>query len=290
MYLEDKIVRIIPHQRAEAAWTLALEEAVFLKMKEQMLLGKEIRPVFRLYSFDKPSVILGYGQRIEEIDFDFCRRMGIHVTMRTTGGGSVFLGKNDLQYTLILPTSQPNSSFLPWVYDRIIRSLGDIGLSPRMIEKDNTPVIHLDGRSFVFDAQRKSYLNGRGMLLLHHGTTLVDNSDYSGMPEALKATTRQLRDLTEGNVWLRNEVQVREADLIRAFERNIPEGASVVKSGYTRKEVKLATELYKQFYCNTTNLRQGRKPFGICYLPTTSYNMNLSTTFENQLRGNNGTS
>ena len=177
-------LRIIPHKKADAAWNLALEEALFLRAKQDMLAGKEIQPIVKTYSFPKPTVVLGYMQKIAEIDKEYCEQQGVHVTMRTTGGGSVYLGKEDLQYSLLLPENY-SLEMLKQVNTDIVNSIQDIGFSPELILKTGHPVVRLDNRGFVFDAQRR-FKN----LVLHHGTTLVGNDDYDHMPAALKSDRR----------------------------------------------------------------------------------------------------
>jgi len=269
-------LRIIPHQRADAAWNLALEEALFLRAKQALLAGKEVQPVVRLYSFSKPSVILGYMQNVSEIDYEHCREVGVDVTMRTTGGGSVYLGRDDLQYSLILPTGF-SKELLRQINTSIVHALQDVGFGPKLVTKTGHPVIRMDGKASIFDAQRR-FKN----LLLHHGTTLVDNSDYEHMPKALKATEAELDVLQTGNLWLRQAAEVREQALIKAFEKNLPDGASVVKKDFTSEEIRLAKQLYQEFYTNKENVRAGKKKFGICYLTSTPYDMDLYKTEDSE--------
>ena len=262
-------VRIVPFKRADAAWNLALEEGLFLKAKQDLLEGKEVQPIVKMYSFSRPSVILGYKQRIEEIDYDFCKNVGVDVTMRTTGGGSVYLGKDDVQYSLLLPTGY-SKELLQKINSSIVQALQDVGFNPQLQIKNLHHVIRLEKKSFVFDAQRR-FKN----VILHHGTTLVNNDDYEHMPEALRATPEEIRDLQAGNVWLRDVEQIREKALVKSFEKNLPQGTSVVRKDFTAEEIKIAKELYKKFYTNEEALKGGKKAFGICYLPSTIYDMEL---------------
>jgi len=270
-------IRIIPHQRADAAWNLALEEALFLKAKQDLIDGKEVQPIVKLYSFDKPSVVLGYMQKISEIDYDYCKHVGVDVTMRTTGGGSVYLGKNDLQFSLILPTPY-SKELLKQINTNIIHGLQDVGISPNLKLKTGHPVLRLNEKAFVFDAQRRF-----NNVLLHHGTILVDNYDYDHMPKALKASKEELEDMQTGNVWLRDKTNVRERALIKGLNKNLPENASVYKKDFTKDEIKLAKKLYKEFYTNEDNFSSGKKKFGICYLPSTIYDMDLYKTEESKI-------
>lgn len=261
-------VRVIPFKRADAAWNLALEEALFLKAKQDVLEGKDVQPIVKMYAFNKPSVILGYKQRIDEIDYDFCKNVGVDVTMRTTGGGSVYLGKDDVQYSLLLADGY-SKELLQKINSGIVHALQDVGFNPQLQIKNLHHVIRLEKKSFVFDAQRR-FKN----LILHHGTTLVNNDDYGHMPEALRATPEEIRDVQTGNVWLRDIEQVREKALVKSFEKNLPNN-SVVRKDFTAEEIKIAKELYKKFYTNDEALKGGKKAFGICYLPSTIYDMEL---------------
>ena len=121
-------LRIIPHKRADAAWNLALEEALFLRAKQDLLKGKEVQPIVKLYSFPRPSVVLGYMQKISEIDYNYCKENKVDVTMRTTGGGSVYLGKNDMQYSLIL-SSGYSKEVLRKINEEIVHAFQDVGFS-----------------------------------------------------------------------------------------------------------------------------------------------------------------
>ena len=264
-------LRIIPHKRENAAWNLALEEALFIKSKERLLKGLPVQPIVKLYSFDKPSVILGYQQKISEIDHEFCEENKINVTMRTTGGGSVYLGRKDLQYSLILPTNY-SLELLKKINTSIVHSLQDVGLSPNLALKDNHSIIRIKNKGSIFDAQRR-FKN----LILHHGTTLVDNYDYEDMPRALKATPEEIEILQKGNLWLNQEINTRENQLIKAFEKNLPENSSVIRKDFTNEEINLAKELYKNFYTNKKEFTSGKKNFGICYKTDTPYDMEQYT-------------
>jgi len=260
-------LRIIPHKRANAAWNLALEEALFLRAKQDLLKGKPVQPIVKLYSFPKPTVVLGYMQKISEIDKEYCDSNSVHVTMRTTGGGSVYLGKEDLQYSLLLPVDY-SKELLKQINTDIVHASQDVGFSPDLVMKTGHPVVRLKGRGFIFDAQRRFK-----DLLLHHGTALIDNFDYEHMPDALRATSEELEVLKTGNVWLRNEAEVKERALIKAFEKNFSGRVSIIRKDFTNAEIKLARKLYNNFYTNVKEISSGKKESGICYKTDSLYDM-----------------
>lgn len=259
--------RIIPHERADPAWHLALEEALYLKARENILKGNPVQPIVRLYSFSQQSVILGYQQRISEVNTEFCKNNNIRITMRSTGGGSVFLGKNELQYSLLLPLNY-SKELLKKINTSIIDSLQNIGFHPNLSLSGNHPVIRMNSKSFVFDAERRS-----PNLLLHHGTVLVENFDFDLIKGTLQATKNEVEDMQSGMLWLREVQQLKEQQLIKSFEKNLPENSSIIRKDFTNEEMQLAKKLYKNFYNNPKAFSEGKKKYGICYLPSTIYNM-----------------
>ncbi len=272
------MIRIIPFRRESAAWNLALEEALFLKAKEKLNKGQEVPTIIKTYSFSKPSVVLGHRQILEEVDHEYIDNQGLNLTMRTTGGGSVYLGKNDVQYSII--TTEPYSKeFLKKINSQIVEALQDAGFPAALIKKNNHDIVRVKGKGTIFDAQRR-YKN----LTLHHGTTLVDNFDYDHMNAALKATKQEKKILEEGNLWLRQLKQIKEKQLIKNFEKNFSQEEKIIKKDYTEDELKLAKQLYKTYYSNRKKWSDGKKKHGICYLTDTDYDMDLYAEVENETR------
>jgi lipoate-protein ligase A len=263
-------VRIIPHLRDRASWNLALEEALYLRAVDNFKKGIEVQPVVRLYSFSRPSVVLGNRQRISEIDYLYCAEHGIDVTMRKTGGGSVYLGTKELQYSLLLPELY-TKELLRDINQSIVHSLEDIGFSPSLTKKTGHDLVMMDGREFVFDAQRR--YGFRKSVLLHHGTTLIGDPDFEQMKYSLRASPHHLDILQNGNLWLQQKGEIREQELIRAFEKNLPVDSSVVKKDFTHEEIYLAKKLHREFYTNVDEYSNGKKKYGICYLTDSPYEM-----------------
>jgi lipoate-protein ligase A len=281
MSLEMKTIRVIPHRTKSAAWQLALEEALYVKAREKLRQGQSFSRTIRLYSFSKPSVVLGNQQRISEIDFDYCQQQGVDVTMRKTGGGSVYLGAGDLQYSLIIPEKY-TLPLLRNINQRIIHAFQDIGFNPDLVKNNNHDVIRLGGRGFVFDAQRRGFVWGVNKsdptrhVLLHHGTILINNDDYDHMPSALRATRNEITQLETGNVWLENESEVKQQNLIRALQKNLEPGERIAIQDYTGDELRLAKQFHNDFYNKPEAFSDGKKATGICYKTSKdSYDMEL---------------
>ncbi len=84
-------------------------------------LGNSALPsVLRLYSWQPAAVSIGYQQRIESIDLDACRKRGIDVVRRPTGGRAV-LHKNEITYAVITRASPADGLYA--VHNRIVNAL-----------------------------------------------------------------------------------------------------------------------------------------------------------------------
>jgi lipoate-protein ligase A len=65
------------------------------------------RPVLRFYRWSPAAVSCGFGQKLErEVDLGKCRRAGIDVVRRPTGGRAV-LHWDELTYCLVWPLNEP---------------------------------------------------------------------------------------------------------------------------------------------------------------------------------------
>ena len=75
-----------------------------------------------LYSWEKPAVVLGYGQPEADVDLDWCRRHSLAVLRRLTGGTGV-VHCRDLAVSLALPASHPWAAGIVAMYGRFLEAL-----------------------------------------------------------------------------------------------------------------------------------------------------------------------
>jgi lipoate---protein ligase len=73
-------------------------------------------PTLSLMQPEAPYVSLGFHRRLEEIDQEFCRRVGLPVYRRMVGGGPVYLDDGQLFFQIILPLGM-----IPAVRARAVR-------------------------------------------------------------------------------------------------------------------------------------------------------------------------
>jgi lipoate-protein ligase A len=95
------IWRFIGYQKNSAYENMAIDEAVFRET-----LKKQKPPTLRFYGWRPAAVSIGYFQELEkEIDLDFCRRSGVDIVRRLTGGKAVFHG-DEITYSLAAGISE----------------------------------------------------------------------------------------------------------------------------------------------------------------------------------------
>ena len=154
-----------------------------------------------LTSWEGPVVVLGYGQKPEETDLEWCGAKGIPVLRRLTGGTGV-VHRGDLGVGLALPQEHPWAKEILGLYGQFLDVLGPAlagfgsELSrlaePRRGSRVRSPVCFLDqlsdtlvvdGRKGVGCAQTRR----RGGVLIHAAVLLgLDARLYArvfGVPE-----------------------------------------------------------------------------------------------------------
>ena len=91
-----KTWRLLDSGTGPGSYNLALDEAVFRLARE----GKS-PPTVRFYAWSPPAVSVGYFQRWErQIDPEACRRQGVGVYRRITGGRAV-LHRDEITYSVV---------------------------------------------------------------------------------------------------------------------------------------------------------------------------------------------
>ncbi len=114
---------------------MAIDEAIFRQAQRNIL-----TPTLRFYGWQKPSVSLGYFQRIEqEIDLAVCREEGIDIVCRPTGGKAVY-HDDDLTYAVIAGGKE---TFFPpdimgtyrVISDCIVSGLRRLGIAAELADK-----------------------------------------------------------------------------------------------------------------------------------------------------------
>lgn len=83
----DRPWRVILDKDRSAAMNMALDEALHLSCAEP---GGS--PTLRLYGWNKPSLSIGYSQRMGDVCMEYCKSAGMEIVRRPTGGRAVLHG------------------------------------------------------------------------------------------------------------------------------------------------------------------------------------------------------
>ena len=125
--------RIVVHGACDPYWNMAVDTVIL----EEVIRG-ESPPTLRLYEWGRPAVTIGRFQVAERgIELEFCRRHGIPIVRRPTGGRGVLHG-GDLTVSLIVPEMYLGPAVLSVAesYRELsagfIRAFNSLGFSPKL--------------------------------------------------------------------------------------------------------------------------------------------------------------
>ncbi len=145
----------------DPALNLALDEAIL----GEVAVGR-VEPTLRVWR-NARCVVVGRGQRVEdEVDLGACRRLGIPVLGRASGGGTVYHHPGNLNFSLFLPLVPP------WTGVRESQDLLSGLLAQAIQERFDTTSEGRDGAVFVGGRKVSGSAQLRRRALLHHGTLL----------------------------------------------------------------------------------------------------------------------
>ncbi len=146
-------------------------------------------PTLRFMRWEPPALSLGRFQPVDNVDLEACRRAGIDVVRRPTGGEAV-LHKDEFTYTVALPVDMEKPASVLDAYEMICRAIiiafEHLGLPVRLLRRGGGQEMQ-DGSCFarpgVSDlVHGKAKVCGsaqarKGGGLLQHGSVLLrDNA------------------------------------------------------------------------------------------------------------------
>ncbi len=166
-----------------AAENLALDEALLLAAEEH---GEP--EVLRFWECSGPVVVLGAGSKLaEDVDEESCRRDGVPILRRSSGGGTVLLDAGCLCFTLVLGMEgesalrEVRTSFR-FILDRVCACLR---LGECEIRMAGTSDLVIGLRKLSGNSQQR-----KRRFLLHHGT-LLHHLELARVPAYLRVPGRQ---------------------------------------------------------------------------------------------------
>jgi len=243
--------RFLPLEVNDAFTNMAIDEA----MLESRIQGKTQNTI-RFYRWNPSAVSIGRFQSVEkEVNLGACKRLGIDIVRRVSGGGAVYHDfTRELTYSVIVDcgneriTTDVLTSY-KGVCDGILKGLASLGVNVELEAANPSqrcPNIMIDGRKVSGNAQAR-----RRGVLLQHGTVLID-LDIQTMLEVLRNPKLIMNEtivefvrkrITTLSRELKREVDLEE--VVTAMKKGFSEAfdISLAEGNLTTDEVNLAREL-----------------------------------------------
>jgi lipoate-protein ligase A len=271
-----EVWRILPFQKAGAVENMAVDEAVF-----RASIRKKAPPTLRFYGWRVPALSIGYFQDYEkEVDGEACRKFGVDIVRRPTGGKAV-LHEQELTYAVIAGADSP--LFPPDILKTyrvisgcIAKGLAEVGIRAEM-EADGRQAPDGTLRSSCFSSPSRYELlvGGRKIcgsaqmrshgVFLQHGSLLLAFD-----PLRTCAVMLPHRDMGRDADLLRNAITsvgeqagtlIDEENLCRVLREGFEQalGIRLREGALTPEEEGLRDELMTKKYGSEGWNREGRK-------------------------------
>jgi lipoate-protein ligase A len=167
-----------------AAENVALDEALLDAAEE----GRRVREILRIWELERPAVIFGRSSRVhEEVNVEECRRQGIEIVRRPSGGAAIVAGPGCLMYSLVLSYSaRPELRYLDHAHAFVLGRLAEaLARHVTGVTHCGTSDLALAGRKFSGNSMR-----AKRDWFLYHGTLLYA-FELPRIAALLKTTPRQ---------------------------------------------------------------------------------------------------
>jgi len=249
--------RLLRLEIHNAFMNMAIDEAI-LKARIENLVPNTIR----FYRWKPSAVSIGKFQSIEkEVHLDNCRKHGVDVVRRITGGGTVYHDAEDeITYSAIANKEDLEAKDITAVYAKIYAGLAEavkiLGLTADFNEGNakTCPNLTVNGKKISGSAQ--SHKKG---VVLQHGTLLIDvnlQKMFTILRVPWATTCMQVVNIAKNRITSIQKETARnitigevERALIQGFERTL--NTKLAEGELTTYERELVEKLYRQKY--TTN-------------------------------------
>jgi lipoate-protein ligase A len=246
--------KLVKPQTADAFTNMAIDEAI---MKARI--ENRVPNTLRFYSWNPSAVSIGRFQTLaDEVYVENCRKHGVDMVRRITGGGAVYHdSEGEITYSIITKTKDLGCKDLDMLsaYQKICGGLNEaikiLGVKANYHPSDlkRCPNLTISGKKISGNAQ-----SSKKGILLQHGTFLLDINHkkmftFLRVPwaktlnDVLKVSKRKL---TSAKQELNSDFSTEEAyqALVKGFEKAL--GVQFVEEKITEYEQKLAKKIRKE--------------------------------------------
>jgi lipoyl(octanoyl) transferase len=262
--------RLLVTEPLDGATNMALDEALL-----RSRLAGEAPPTVRFFGWAPPAVSLGYGQPLDGLDLAACRRLGLRLVRRPTGGSAILHEEPsfELTYSVVARGGDfPGAEDLLETYrvlgGGLAAGLARLGVAAEVVplSRERGPTapsfcfartgsyeIAVGGRKLVGSAQRRQ-AGG----FLQHGSLLLD-ADRARLRAVFPGVADPLAGITTVAAALGRRPAFGEvADALAAGLAGAL--APLRPGGLSPAEIALAGRLVAEKYATEAWTREGRLP------------------------------
>jgi lipoate-protein ligase A len=192
--------RLLPLQTNNAFMNMAIDEAILTARKA----GK-VPNTLRFYRWQPSAVSIGKNQNPEaEVYLDACKRLGVNVVRRISGGGTVYHDyEGEVTYSVTAKTADMGTADITTVYVKIYDAIKDalrlLGITADFSSGDakHCPNLAVKGKKISGSSQTVT----RGVVL-QHGTVLrsVDLPKMFTLLKLKNASCNQAADIAKRKI------------------------------------------------------------------------------------------
>ena len=244
--------RLLELETNNAFMNMAIDEAILTAR-----IGGQVPNTLRFYRWKPSTVSIGKNQdQQNEVYLDACKRLGVDVVRRISGGGTVYHDfEGEVTYSVVAKTADLGTADITSVYFKIYEAITDalrlLGIPADFSSGDakNCPNLTVNGKKISGSSQTVT----RG-IVLQHGT-LLRSVDLPKMFELLKLRTATCAraDIAKRKITsVQNELghQVAPETIANALAQGV---RAILKiqlepAELTPFEVELSQKLYKEKY------------------------------------------
>ncbi len=245
--------RLLPLKTVNGFMNMAIDEAILTAR-----ISGQIPNTLRFYRWQPSTASIGKNQYPQnELYLDACKRLGVDVVRRISGGGTVYHDYDgEVTYSVVAKTADLGTTDITTIYFKIYEAIRDalriLGISADFSSGDtkNCPNLTVNGRKISGSSQTVT----RG-IVLQHGT-LLRSVDLPKMFQLLKlktATCAQAADIAKRKITsVQNELG--HVVMPETVANALAQGFMAIlkihldSEELTPFEVELAKRLYKEKY------------------------------------------
>jgi len=246
--------RLLKLKTRNAFMNMAIDEAVLTAR-----IAGRVPNTLRFYRWKPSGVSVGRFQEVsEEVHVENCRRHGVDIVRRITGGGAVYHdSEGEITYSVVVHEQDLGSKDVVSAYNRLCRGLVEaaknLGVRADFCPGNpkHCPNITIDGRKFSGSAQarKKGVLLQHGTFLMRTGLekmfTFLEVPWANSLDDVLRVAQKRLTSIEQELESSVSTEQTYEA-LVEGFQKALK--AEFMEKALTDYELNLANELCRGRY------------------------------------------